>query len=646
MPARRSARLKAKTDEPVPSEKQTQEPKKTPKRKAPSSNDDNPIKKAPKTKSADRTPDFKSPGRQSKPKATAGTSKTGKPSFQTSVANSNGQFSSFPPEILNLVIAKIEDTKSLGNLSKTCKAFHSLVIPQLYKRVQGFVTYHAHIAKLIRTIEPLLTIEQRKQLKKEGQYKGQQESFPDKADDKKKPEIADFVRQAMLDIISPGKKHGYIVYRYAEELLKSINNLEVFAATSISESMAKTLAIRNNLQALWLHISDHQNTEAEALAAIRGLKHLRLYAYNYIGTGIPPLSLIWNSRSTLRSLQLNSSPFKFLYKEVKDTSSSTTGSSNPQYDLSALKSLSIKGASIDPDEVDCITRAIDFTKLENLNVGYKNVKIELLFKRLIEIFSAATSTDIKLRSLSVHLGTQGNSNLTRMVAYPEEEDHGIEFISSFSSLTSLTIVDAGVHSSDLPNPGFKDTLLRGIFTHTNLAKIEFGDSISLTGWQMPCLDTQMVKRFIENFLQLKHFHFYAEENQFNEIAETLSPCRNLESILINRGGRFKYEETGPGFLRHLTLPILERGSDDKTRDYKWEDHSKFSRLTMGFSVWEVGSKLGKAKKGIKKAEKISSTSNSKRKVMYRDITHHECRWLRGTMNEMEEWVDKVAKDLD
>ncbi|KAM0410287.1 hypothetical protein ACHAPZ_000882 [Fusarium culmorum] len=509
MPARRSARLKAKADEPVPSEKQTQEPKKTPKRKAPSSNDDNPIKKAPKTKSADRTPDFKSPGRQSKPKATARTSKTGKPSVQTSVANSNGPFSSFPPEILNLVIAKIEDTKSLGNLSKTCKAFHSLVIPQLYKRVQGFVTYHAHIAKLIRTIEPLLTIEQRKQLKKEGQYKGQQESFPDKADDKKKPEIADFVRQAMLDIISPDKKHGYIVYRYAEELLKSINNLEVFAATSLSESMAKTLAIRNNLQALWLHISDHQNPEAEALAAIRGLKHLHL-----------------------------------------------------------------------------------------------------------------------------------------MVAYPEEEDHGIEFISSFSSLTSLTIVDAGVHSSDLPNPGLKDTLLRGILMHTNLAKIEFGDSISLTGWQMPCLDTQMVKRFIENFPQLKHFHFYAEANQFNEIAEALSRCRNLESILINRGGRFKYEETGPEFLRHLILPILERDSDDKTRDYQWEDHSKFCRLTMGVSIWEVGSKLGKAKKGMKKAEKISSASNPKRNVMYRDITRSECLWLRGTMNEMEEWVDKVAKDLD
>jgi hypothetical protein len=97
------------------------------------------------------------------------------------------------------------------------------------------VSFHAHIAKLIRTIEPLLTIEQRKQLKKEGQYKGQQESFPDKADEKNKPEIADFVRQAVFEIGDPGQKHRFIVYRYIEEFLKSADNLEVFAATDFTE---------------------------------------------------------------------------------------------------------------------------------------------------------------------------------------------------------------------------------------------------------------------------------------------------------------------------------------------------------------------------------------------------------------------------
>ncbi|CEI66086.1 hypothetical protein FVEN_g4504 [Fusarium venenatum] len=647
MPARRSARLKAKADEPASSEKQTQEPKKIPKRKAPVSNHDKPIKKAPKTKSLDEKSDDKSPGRQSKPKARAGMRKASNSSVQTSANTSNSPFSSLPPEVFNLVIEKIEDTKSLGNLSKTSKAFHSLVTPQLFKRVEGSVSFHAHIAKLIRTIEPLLTIKQRKQLKKEGQYKGQQESFPNNSDDNERPEIADCVRQALFDIGDPGKKHRYIVFRYIEELLEITDNLEVFAATDLTEPMATKLAVKKNLQALWLHTSWKNNSAAEALAATKGLKHLHLFTSNWFGTAGPPLELIWNSRSTLRSLDLDRSYFDSLYNEVVDKSNDKTESSNLQHDLIALRSFSIKSATINTDEVDSLSRAIDFSALENLKFGYKNVKIGLLFRRLIEIFSAVTSTDIKLRSLSLNLGSQASSNLTRMAANPEEEDPGIDFISSFNTLTSLTVVDAGIHSLDLPNPGLKDTLLQGLFMHTNLTTLEFRDSISIPGWKMPCLDTQMVKRFIENFPQLKHFHFYPERKQLSEIAEALSRGRNLESIGINtRGSTTKDEEEGPEFLRQLVLPILNRDSDDNKGDYQWGEYSKFNRLTMGVSVWEVGSKLGKAKKGIKKAQKITSASNSKRTVMYRAITRPVYMWLRGDLNEMEEWVNKIAKDLD
>ena len=107
-------------------------------------------------------------------------------------------------------------------------------MPRLYKRVEASVEYHAHIAKLIRSIEPALTIEQRKQLRKEGQYKGQQETFP-QADEKRRPEIANFIRQAAFEIGDPGQKHRFIVYRYIEELLKSASNLQVFAATDFTE---------------------------------------------------------------------------------------------------------------------------------------------------------------------------------------------------------------------------------------------------------------------------------------------------------------------------------------------------------------------------------------------------------------------------
>ena len=62
------------------------------------------------------------------------------------------------------------------------KALYSLATPRLFKSIERICGHHAHIAKLIKTTEPFLSIEQRKQLKTEGSYKGQQETFPDDVD--------------------------------------------------------------------------------------------------------------------------------------------------------------------------------------------------------------------------------------------------------------------------------------------------------------------------------------------------------------------------------------------------------------------------------------------------------------------------------
>ena len=94
---------------------------------------------------------------------------------------------------------------------------------------------HVQIAKLIKTTEPFLSIEQRKQLKTEGSYKGQQETFPDDVDPKKKPEIAKYVRRALVETGDPGKRHRYIVHRYVEELLKNLDSLEVWAGMMLTE---------------------------------------------------------------------------------------------------------------------------------------------------------------------------------------------------------------------------------------------------------------------------------------------------------------------------------------------------------------------------------------------------------------------------
>ena len=115
----------------------------------------------------------------------------------------------------------------MSALGGTCRTLYSLMMPRLYSRVAVAAMFHAHIPKLIRTLEPLLTIKQKKQLKKEGKYKGQQERYPSGLDEKAHPINATYVRQMIVGRMDPGKKHKYIVERYVDEVFKNMPNLEI-----------------------------------------------------------------------------------------------------------------------------------------------------------------------------------------------------------------------------------------------------------------------------------------------------------------------------------------------------------------------------------------------------------------------------------
>jgi hypothetical protein len=139
---------------------------------------------------------------------------------------SKNRLCSLPPEILTLALDNVNDARSMGALGRTCKALYSMMMPRLYRRIAVAAMFHAHIPKLIRTLEPHLTIEQKKQLKREGKYRGQQERYPSGLDEQATPFCASYVRQLVVGVADPGKKHKYIVDRYVEEVLKNLHNLE------------------------------------------------------------------------------------------------------------------------------------------------------------------------------------------------------------------------------------------------------------------------------------------------------------------------------------------------------------------------------------------------------------------------------------
>lgn len=110
-------------------------------------------------------------------------------------------------------------------------------MPRLYERIVVAAQFHAHIPKLIRTLEPHLSIAQKKQLKKEGKYKGQQERYPSGLDEKARPTCASYVRQMIVGFVDPGRKHKYIVEGYIEEAFNNMENLEIVETRVLTEQV-------------------------------------------------------------------------------------------------------------------------------------------------------------------------------------------------------------------------------------------------------------------------------------------------------------------------------------------------------------------------------------------------------------------------
>ncbi|KAJ4003968.1 hypothetical protein NW766_011823 [Fusarium irregulare] len=145
------------------------------------------------------------------------------------------RLSNLSPEMFAIVFNNIKDKATLNRLGKTCKTYYSLTAPVLYERISVAAMFHAHIAKAIRTLEPHLSIKQRKQLKKEGTYRGQKDLYPTDLKPDETPVCAEYVQQLIVGVVKAGRKHDYIVHRYIEEAMKNMKNVQVFEALCLTD---------------------------------------------------------------------------------------------------------------------------------------------------------------------------------------------------------------------------------------------------------------------------------------------------------------------------------------------------------------------------------------------------------------------------
>jgi hypothetical protein len=88
---------------------------------------------------------------------------------------------------------------------------------------------------------------------------------------------------------------------------------------------------------------------------------------------------------------------------------------------------------------------------------------------------------------------------------------------------------------------------------------------------------------------------------------------------------------------------MERDLDSDVEVFNWEDHSALKHVNIDGTVFELGLKLGKTKKGMpKKVEKFTVDLKPKREMVYREIT--PARQTYGYALDPA-WTNQVAKDL-
>ena len=266
--------------------------------------------------------------------------------------------------------------------------------------------------------------------------------------------------------------------------------------------MAESLAGYKKLQALSLDI---QHRDYHPLRKIKNLQHLVLKAGYQTDT---VRSLLLNSRSTLKSLDITGSYFEFFNKWDE-----AIKSKDQKHYLPSLKSFTIciHGYEFDRNHIRALMKAIDFVGLRELNIKSLPDDSPVLFRQLTELFSTATSgSGMLLQSLALDMGIRGWRQSDNHIQ--EMTDVKCEFLSSFNSLKTLVLDDYGQYKLEVTeNPELPSHLVQAILKHRDLEKLSISYGGVTSGYQLPYLKPATVATLLDNLPHLREIDISPEE---------------------------------------------------------------------------------------------------------------------------------------
>ncbi|KAE9969368.1 hypothetical protein EG327_010662 [Venturia inaequalis] len=543
--------------------------------------------------------------------------------------SSEDALSSLTPELLYMVLDNIKDSSTIGKLARTSKLYYSIMMPLLHKRVAAAAAYHAHIPKLIRTLEPHLTITQKKQLKTEGKYKGQQA-------------------------------------RYVEEALKNMVNLEMLDLSVLTIAMSESIASLKNLQALRLipKESEFKNETLEPLLKIKNLKHLSLHNLSYYCLDEVNFlrSMLLNSSTTLQSLSISNAHGTSFMAGFPDLVVKDRVLSQREYAFRALKSLELYGMPSRAQLVYPLQKAIDFMALRDLTV--EGQELDRFIQTLAGLARLASDkgAKISLRSLTLDMYLTDHRAMTgqirRMISAASS------FLSAFDSLKSLEVKDFQCHKNAAIDPLSTVSLLQAITKHKGLRTLKFSCTGTSDNYRVAFFRASSVTAIVDNCQHLREFEFAPHESEIVSIFPSLVTifsnrtrtdfCRlhavqdaigqaisQSDSLISLKHSSFTYprpENSDLKILSSIIKPYLSRDLVQDSESFLWESHFKLRNISIGRLVWEISSKFGKGTKGMKKAEKMQSR-DGKREVMYRDVSG--VAFQGEAYAPSSKWLDRV-----
>ncbi|SCV61155.1 uncharacterized protein FFFS_15724 [Fusarium fujikuroi] len=578
-------------------------------------------------------------------------------SRKTSKTNENAHSTGFsldrvPQEIIQLIAENIEDRRSMAEMACTSKRYYFLLSPILHKLIFVSATHWLHTRNVVRRLVLYLSYAQIKQIMKEPLYK-----FSNSLELKALPRCANNVRQMIVRSINPGQKRRVIIMRYLEEVMKNLHNLKVFEGHDFTASMSRSIAAQQNLKALYVSFSKIDGFENDVLipfTKIRNLQHLHVTgSYGFNGEKVLSTMLL-NSLTTLESLEITA---KWYWSGFMDNWEEDIKALNPKTweqipHFTSLRSLSLSLITFNRELRQNLVRAVDFLKLEELQVNhfgdkYRDVTKEHLdgplkfFQSLEHLFKKAEKGNIHLRHLSLQIS--GFYREQRKVI--EEGLQGIyRFISSFDTLIHLEIHDYNTYQSvEELNPGLLSPLRLSILKHRDLETLRFHYKDVLSGHEVPCFTAASVKILVDNLPKLRVLEFAPSGDNKDEMLQALSRAKNLATLIFNDEQTLYPRSDFPEDYHAMVVKSVIEGFMEHACcwEFIWEKHYKLSEFRIGSDAYAIASNL-KRRKGYFKIGPMK-VAKGDREVKFQDLRRVE-QPLRDRSYYVpeEEWMNKVT----